>query len=224
MSCQLFLQPSYLSDIWCRIWSHSCFLCTSGLLNLREVQNKNNQLLFAVSQKLSDKNNAPKTKVLKVKSNLFFSHFTVDYIHTILTHVLTCWQMVFKTYFAYTSKLAVSIETLRPSDMSSRPAVWDNPEPLNSASPATRRSRQNRSVNIWQNWLCLCLIPVFTWCTLSFKLYKRNINSHTQHKHSFENSKYSSNHDAVLGGGKKVAIARRPDTNWSLVCKVITPV
>lgn len=37
----------------------------------------------------------------------------------------------------------------------------------------------------------------------------------TQHEHGFENSKYCSNHYAVLRGSKKVTIARRPDTNWT---------
>lgn len=62
-------------------------------------------------------------------------YFTLTEWTAISTHVLTCWQIVFRTYFAYTSKLAVSMETLRPSDMSSRPAGCDSPEPLSSASP-----------------------------------------------------------------------------------------
>lgn len=62
-----------------------------------------------------------------------------------LNHItLTCWQMLFSTYLAYTSKLAVSMETFRPPDflepmssspMSSRPAGWEKPEPFSSASP-----------------------------------------------------------------------------------------
>lgn len=35
----------------------------------------------------------------------------------------------------------------------------------------------------------------------------------TQHKHGFENSKYCSNHYAVLRSGKKVTITRGPDPN-----------
>ncbi len=64
------------------------------------------------------------------------------WISLLSDQILTCWQIVFRTYFAYTSKLAVSMETLRPSDMSSRPAGCDSPEPLSSASPKTTRREQ----------------------------------------------------------------------------------
>lgn len=37
----------------------------------------------------------------------------------------------------------------------------------------------------------------------------------TQHEYGFENSKYCSNHYAVLRGSKKMTITRRPDTNWT---------
>lgn len=60
-------------------------------------------------------------------------------------YILTCWQIVFKTYFAYTSKLAVSMETLPPSDMSSRPDVCESPEPLSSASPEKNHITYNIS-------------------------------------------------------------------------------
>lgn len=71
--------------------------------------------------------------------------------------ILTCWQIVFRTYFAYTSKLAVSMETLRPSDMSSRPAGCDSPEPLSSASPEPQKTseanRYNPTVTSWASIL-----------------------------------------------------------------------
>lgn len=44
----------------------------------------------------------------------------------------------------------------------------------------------------------------------------------TQHKDSFEDSKYCSNNDAILRGGKKVAITRRADTDWTLIYRVKT--
>lgn len=37
----------------------------------------------------------------------------------------------------------------------------------------------------------------------------------TEHEHGLEDSKYCSDHYAVLRGGKKVAITGRPDTNWT---------
>lgn len=45
---------------------------------------------------------------------------------------------------------------------------------------------------------------------------------HTEHKHSLENSKHSSIHDAVLGGSQQVAVTGGPDSNSRFVCKGAT--
>lgn len=42
---------------------------------------------------------------------------------------------------------------------------------------------------------------------------------HTEYKHSLENSKHSSIHDAVLGGSQQVAVTGGPDSNGRFVCK-----
>lgn len=54
------LPPAFISK-WHLVQNMISFMLFMHLW-LREVQNKNNQLLFAVSQKLSDKNNAPKIR------------------------------------------------------------------------------------------------------------------------------------------------------------------
>lgn len=42
---------------------------------------------------------------------------------------------------------------------------------------------------------------------------------HTEYKHSLENSKHSSIHDAVLGGSQQVAVTGGPNSNGRFVCK-----
>lgn len=125
-------------------------------------------------------------------------HFTVYWLSA---HVLTCWQMVFRTYFAYTSKLAVSMETLRPSDMSSRPAGCDSPEPLSSASPTTTTRRH------------LPPKPLTAVIFETAAVVSDRGNSLTEHEDGFEDSEHCSHHYAVLRSSQKVAVTGRADSN-----------
>lgn len=119
------------------------------------------------------------------------------------------------------------METLRPSDMSSRPAGCDSPEPLSSASPKTteRRAIANMRQVWWRRNIFYCFWKhIFCVTSFDLKWYDRTPRTLTQHKDSFEDSKHCSNNYAVLRGGKKVAITRPPDTNRGFICKVMTPV